>query len=654
MSNQTVVPERAALRALYDEAILAAPNRDLLTTPFYMQIGDAVFEACYQAMGDAVANTHRMLTVPAPCGAGKTSFAYSFAVALTRYAENNPNAASGVVFLVERRDKADNVYSDLEALLPGKVRVWTSDHDIASKKQEKVVTPAIKGRREDLASYPIAIVTHSFYLDRNGHLAKTFVRNGKVSSRVLTIVDEQPKAETPSVTLTLAEAETARETLVEVRPELKPHLDALFQLMEPCNYGPANKLYRLGKELPRTEVERDLAWFRSKDAHYLAQTYADKESIKNFLDFAKAFGTGYGWAATDGRQAEFYAYQTQLIVNEAAGTVLLDATADLDGISSVVQWREPVATVAAEFDNLEIILIPQITKEPINTFLRKAANQRAYVQWMEDTIRNYAEPEQKGLVVCKLTLFDQECVPTWPKGDERFKDANNYTKGYQWDLEGRKLSAIHYGTGIGDNFWNDASVVFLFDEHILPKSAAVSQAQALTAQRVDQGDLGAMKTLRSKPAGVRTIADGHRLRQLYQLILRGNARNYDAHGVCGKQRAVIACDPKLFMSSAARMFPGANIRIERAPSGTATVQTQILDFLSNTTQNIVTQKEIRDLVGKEWRAIAHYVKRSGFLSSIASLGWKYENRKGRLGSYFKRLLPNQSEGVLSAYMRAQP
>jgi hypothetical protein len=78
------------------------------------------------------------------------------------------------------------------------------------------------------------------------------------------------------------------------------------------------------------------------------------------------------------------------------------------------------------------------------------------------------------------------------------------------------------------------------------------------------------------------------------------------------------------------------------------------DFLSNTTQNIVKQKEIRDLVGKEWRAIAHYVKRSGFLSSIASLGWKYENRKGRLGSYFKRLLPNQSEGVLSAYMRAQP
>ena len=372
------------------------------------------------------------------------------------------------------------------------------------------------------------------------------------------------------------------------------------------------------------------------------------------MDFARGLIVGRSWATMNGREPEFYAYKDQRIVEKAVGVILLDATADIDGRSNIVPWRLQIETPQARYHNLEIVLIPQHTKERLSKYLKKATNQRTYVEWMKETIRAYAEPDQKGLVVCKLALFEAERIPAWPEGDERFKDPDNYAKGYQWGLDGRKLCAIHYGTGIGDNFWNDAEVVFLFDEHILPKSAIISHTQGLRAERADEGELGAMKTFNSKPPGVTSLYEGERLRWTKQLALRGNARNYDERGVCGKQRLVIACDPKLFMANVHRLFPGANIRIVKANADSTTVQTQILSLLSNTQRHTVTQNEISKAVEKRWRAIAHYVMTPEFLSSIASLGWTYVKRRGRLGSYFERLLRNtQSEGILSAFHVAQ-
>ncbi len=43
-------------------------------------------------------------------------------------------------------------------------------------------------------------------------------------------------------------------------------------------------------------------------------------------------------------------------------------------------------------------------------------------------------------------------------------------KRYEWDIDGRKLCAIHWGTGIGSNDWKDADVVFLFDEFFIPRT----------------------------------------------------------------------------------------------------------------------------------------------------------------------------------------
>ena len=84
--------------------------------------------------------------------------------------------------------------------------------------------------------------------------------------------------------------------------------------------------------------------------------------------------------------------------------------------------------------------------------------------------------------------------------------------------------------------------------------------QAFRGHKANEGDLASMKTLNSKAKGVDLIGEGHRLRWTKQLALRGRGRSYDQRGLCGKQRLVISSDLKSFMTNAARLFPGANIR----------------------------------------------------------------------------------------------
>ena len=141
----TTMPDREALRSLYDQAIDQIDNsrsHSLLKTDFYAKTGNALFDAGCLALSDAISNTRRMHTVSAPAGGGKTSFSYALVAAVTRYADDHPEAPYGLVFVVDQIEKADKVFRDLNDLLPNKVAIWTSDHDENCKEPAKVTTPA--------------------------------------------------------------------------------------------------------------------------------------------------------------------------------------------------------------------------------------------------------------------------------------------------------------------------------------------------------------------------------------------------------------------------------------------------------------------------------------------------------------------------------
>ena len=175
--------DRDALHAFYVEAVaeINAARNDLLGSAYYLKIRDAVFEARYGALCDHHVGKRRMLTVAAPPGAGKTSFSLAFIVAMTRYAEKHPHAAYGAVFVTDRNERADEVYRELDALLPGgKVAVWTKEHDAIFK-------------REALQLRSVAVVNNQFYFNKNGHHARNVRHpNQRLLERALTIVDERP------------------------------------------------------------------------------------------------------------------------------------------------------------------------------------------------------------------------------------------------------------------------------------------------------------------------------------------------------------------------------------------------------------------------------------------------------------------------------
>jgi hypothetical protein len=639
------LPDREALRAHYDAAVteLNQSRNNILNTDFYRKTGDAVFDAGCLALSDTASNTRRMHTVSAPAGGGKTTFAFAFIVALTRYADSNPDAPYGAVFVVDQIEKADSVYRELNALLPGKVAVWTKDHDKQCKQPEKVATPAAKFDPEELRRFPVAVVTHQFYLGTRGHNATGVMRNARFAQRALTVVDERPD-EAPSLEVTLSEAQAVREALIEDHPETKEHLDALLLFMEPYSYAPANEFFRPGLELDADTVASQLGWFKSDTAKQIAKSVGGP-SVEKLFAFAKALSVGRACVATSGARAYFFGYEEQRIIDRSAGTILLDATADIDGVSSIVPWRAQVEIPKATYENLQIIHVPQHTKKRLSEYLKTAANQRAYMKWVVATIKENMAPGEKGLVICKKALFAAERIPQWPEGDPRFKEPKSFTERYEWDVDGRKLCATHWGTGVGSNAWRDADAVFLFDEFFIPKRIAVATTQGLRGHKVHEGDLGGMKNLNAKAPAVDMIAEGHALRWTKQLALRGRARFYDEHGVCGKQRLIVGSDLKRFLANADRLFPGAKIRTVGDHGEDATWTVRVLEALTKTQGQVLTSKDLAGIIKRPWREVSRNVLTQEFLSISKAQGWRYVSKKGRGGARFERVGAQWGEGM---------
>jgi hypothetical protein len=356
--------------------------------------------------------------------------------------------------------------------------------------------------------------------------------------------------------------------------------------------------------------------------------------IDQLFGFAKAVTQTCGFVVSDGAIVRFVGYLPK-------ETVLMDATADIDGVAQIVPDQVAVEIPHANYGNLEIIYVPQHTTKPLFKYFKFATNQKAYVRSMVQVIEEHMEPGERGLVVCKKTLFDQQRVPNWPEDDERFKDPDSFTENYEWGIGGRKLCAVHWGTGIGSNAWRDAAVLFLFEEFHLPKRVAVAHVQGLRGHTVHEGDLPTMKTTSSTSSAVEVYRLGHRLRWIKQMALRGSARCYDEHGACGTMRLVVSCELESFIANVGRLFPGATVRITGAGEG-GTWSEKVVAILNASQAPVVTTSELGKRLGKPWARVRYAVLTENFNNAIEAMGWRYNPGKGRLGGRFERMMPDEA------------
>jgi hypothetical protein len=380
--------------------------------------------------------------------------------------------------------KADTMYRELAEFLPGQVAIWTTDHDVDCEQPARV-RPAARFSKDDLRDRPVAIATHALFQGDSAEKARIAVRFGRLSYRALTVVDEQMEDVIVHDTSFADAAAALKWSQDQQHTAVTPHLYRLAEFMLPKTTTGA-QIEKPKDDKSSWRVAEDLRWFATDEAAYYAQrNSASLPRIEAVFGFARAMVRDYAFIASGPRGPSFIGYEPRHVV--VPGMVLLDATADLDGITRLCTWRAHVEVPRGDFRSLHIVHVPALTTDPLTAFCRNRKNRRRYVDRMKEIILQQVGPGQRTLVVCKKMLIGRpeapgENVPDWPANDKRFDDPTEYQVKFGWDLEGRDISLTWWGgPGVGSNAWRDAQVVVLFDEFFRAVFSVVGSAVATVA-----------------------------------------------------------------------------------------------------------------------------------------------------------------------------
>jgi hypothetical protein len=203
------------------------------------------------------------------------------------------------------------------------------------------------------------------------------------------------------------------------------------------------------------------------------------------------------------------------------------------------------------------------------------------------------------------------------------------------------------GYGIGANHWTEADVVLLFDDYHLPQYANIAVTQGVKRASATEPPLASMTSPGSRSDDVRQIREGHLLRWIKQMALRGRSREFDEGGVCGTQKLVVTGDLTLLMRNLQRVFPGARARSEQGAVASAqhkkiTILDKLLRYLSTVgtvgLPSRLDTKQIADHFGRPWREFSGDLTRNpDFDRLLANAGWRYVRKRRSAGASFERL-----------------
>ncbi|MCK1694585.1 DEAD/DEAH box helicase family protein [Bradyrhizobium sp. 144] len=523
-------------------------NRDI--TKFDREVSQSIFTAGLLAVEDSIRSVAQYRVVSAPTGSGKSSYAQAFAKA---FIEVDPEGS--VLFVVETIQQAEDMYGDMSALV-GKtnVAVWTGAHDSRTSRDtiehQHGFVPQHRFSVDDLANYPVIIATHRFYMGSRADKATVY----RSKLRTLTFVDEKP-ADVTIFDVDTGLIKTVRDRLAEKHSSNLEHVDQLTTLhgyLETVWQSAPGKA-SFDEILQAGKI--DLTWFNSEQANdYIASS---DDQVKHVFGFGRALAKGFAFLSRYdeyGKGARFVGYEMNMPLRP--GTILLDATADIDGVSLLVNNRKHVRVPRVDFSKLTITHIePDLPKGyTVSGIIKQAKLAKPYAGWIMETIRQNSQPGEKVLAVVHKGLLDHEYLPSAQR-----EFSNSY------DLEGRKVCFINWGSGIGSNRWKDATAVFLFGEFHVPKRAMVGTSLGLREEQATASALAPFQTPNPRSSQLRWIREGHLCRHMKQLAMRGNARNIDGDGVCGEQRLYVTAEFDRLIQHKDRTFPGAKLVSQSKP-----------------------------------------------------------------------------------------
>jgi hypothetical protein len=613
--------------------------RQRQVTPFDTEVAASVFRACSNALADGQKSEAIWRAVSAPTGGGKTTAAFAFAVAMVR-------AGGSVLFLANTRRECDEAFLALQPLLGGKVAIRTTDHDQdeldqqGSKYVEEIkargnYTPAAFFHRSRLGDYPALIGTHSGYKKNPGELLN--LANGV--RRKLIMVDERPD-DIDIADFTLADFERIHEAcrakgLDEFgeEPALTRAFGEAWRQLTSAQFvldrsQPFQEL-RISLDVELLDALKRLAKNHKDRASYVRGTRIDSEELRLAARLVILAQETHGFAFA-ALHTEF-SHGTRLVAYapnwpQAPGTVLLDATSDIDGYRELSDARVQEVVPEADYGKLEAIHLdgPQyLTAYTPKELWNKPSTRNPLLKWMKRCILENTKEGEPILVVSWKNVIDGGQLQLL-------------------DWQGRRVHFCHFGAGIGSNQWRDCEAVFIFGSYVKPKRTTVAETHGIKKTRFQSNDDAMVRGLKGDYL---TTKVGLMLRWFKQLAMRGCARELDELGVAKPMRLYFsASEFKPLVDHWQRMFPGSPVPVnvfvdddEGKPKGDTkprrrkSMSEALLKLLAAATEhNSISSADILKATGIELKNVMRNRKeKRGFLDSCATLGWAYVPGRGR-------------------------
>ena len=612
-------------------------TRNLPLMHFDLRVAKTVFEACNKAIIDFKHNKIYWRTIAAPTGGGKTTAGIAYVAALVR------NSHSALI-LVNTRQDCNEIYDTIAKLLPGKVAVRTRDHDkdelklrgddyILEIENNRGYRPSAFFHRAELDKFPALIGTHNGYKSHPDELLK--LQDG--SRRTLILVDERPD-EIDIADFGLADFERLHELCQSklkvdqdgVEPQLTAALgEAGKQLAVIQNSIDRSKPYhalRLGMDFTLLATLRDLSANRGKCERLAKGTHLDAATVSQMaklIVLAQAT-TGYAFTAINVQHthgARFVAYETSWPLE--AGTVLLDATSNIDGYSYLSTSRIPEEAPEANYRQLEACHLegPDYITGVSPKKLWTAKDTRKPLQnWMHRSIMENSKPNEQILILSWKDVIDSDHLQAMDWGD-------------------RRVSFCYFGNGIGSNRWRECTAVFMFGTYIKPARVTIGETH------------GIKKTpfYETKDATIRGLSGDYSILQLglkllwfKQLAMRGCARELDANGIASPMRLYFSTEnPKDIYSNWELMFPNAptpsslyvdspeQLVVGQKKRRTS-VANDIIVYLLKTDRTSVSSSQLLEDIKLDLKNnIGNLRKNEEFQSDLERHGWELESKRGR-------------------------
>lgn len=223
---------------------------------------------------------------------------------------------------------------------------------------------------------------------------------------------------------------------------------------------------------------------------------------------------------------------------------------------------------------------------------------------------------------------------TFPKSNPRWTQKGKIITPFTWDLDGRHLAVTWWGGhGIGVNDWKEAEYVFQFGEHILPERTMFAMVQGLRGDLATSGMLSKAKSTNSRPHEVTLATEGHLLRFMKQMGMRGRARSFDHEGVCGEQVLVLTCEFDRLLVHADQLFPGASLtkwgRTQQQFDDLSQPE-KLLEILTEPdVPERVSGDEIALRMGhRRWSTVSTNAMTPKVKRALPNIGWSYDRKRG--------------------------